>query len=302
MNNTVREIAEGAFAEGIYKKNIHYIYRSNSNLREFQMAKALGGSPGQSSWLIQQVQQKVGIQMQVTKEVSDDLQETDFSSAAKIENVPWMAPAVEVYFEDPLLPTILVMKTTPDMLRQWFPKLEIGLVSEEYITALMQSGKDEGATQLSLQLKPEMYEAFLSDAVTPDMEQGLFSSALTAQDNNTMCYMLHLALKVFAFASIPVYKPIPITRKQMTCGGKPDVKGRPDRPSFRTAYLPKVITNKHTISDGDGREFHGRRGHIRWYQDERYVNKKGTWDFIQPVVDPLTGKYPKGKLIKVRKV
>lgn len=302
MDQLIREVAEQAFHSSEYKKNIAYIYGPGANPQEFIMAKTLGGSPGQSAWVIQQVYRKVGVQMHVTKQVSDDLQESDFSDAATVENVPWMAPVIEVYFEDPLLPTILVMKTTPDMLRKWFPDIEIDLEATEYITALMQSGTGENATQLSLQLKPSMYKAFLTKGETPDMQYGLLSSALSQTDNCTMSYMLHLVLKVFAFASIPVHKPVPITRKQMTHGGKPDVKGRPERPAFRTSYLPKVIVTKVSDHTGEGREFHGRRGHIRWYYDERFVNRKGTWDFIQPVADPVTGKYPTRRLLKVRKV
>lgn len=302
MNNTVKEIAEKAFAEGIYKKNIHYIYRAGANPDEFQMVKTMAGSPGMSSWVIQQSYRIVGTQMHVAKEVSDDLQATDFSNASKIENVPWIAPVVEVYFEDPLLPTILVMKTNPTLLQKWFPQLEVDLEDTEYITALMQEGSDELTSKmLSIQLKPSMYEAFLNNAEVPDMKYGFYSSALSEVDNNVMCYMIHLVLKVFAFSSIPTYKPVSITRKQMNKGGKPDVKGRPFRPAVRTAYLPNVISASISTGTGTEREFHGRRGHIRWYNDDRFVNKKGTWDFIQPVVDPTTGKYPTRTIFKVRK-
>lgn len=304
MNNTVKEIAEKAFAEGIYKKNIHYIYRPGANPDEFQMVKAMAGSPGMSSWIIQQAYRIVGSQMHVSKEVSDDLQATDFSEASKIENVPWIAPVVEVYFEDPSLPTILVMKTHPALLQEWFPQLDVDLESTEYITALMQEGSDELTSKmLSIQLKPSMYDAFLNNAEVPDMQHGYFSSALSEVDNNVMCYMIQLVLKVFAFSSIPAYKPVSITRKQMTKGGKPDVKGRPVRPAFRTSYLPKVISQPVHTDTGTGteREFHGRRGHIRWYSNERFVNKKDTWDFIKPVADPTTGKYPTRTVFKVRK-
>jgi len=302
MNNTIKELSEKAFVEGIYKKNIHYIYRPNADPEEFRMVKTLGGSPGMASWIIQQAYRKVGSQMHVSKEVSDDLQATDFSSASKIENVPWIAPVVEVYFEDPLLPTILVMKSHPTYLQEWFPQLEVNLESTEYISALMQEGSDElKAKMLSIQLKPSMYEAFLSEAEVPDMQHGFFSSALSQLDNSVMCYMLQLVLKVFAFSSIPAYKPVSITRKQMNKGGKPDVKGRPLRPAFRTAYLPKIISPSIHSDTNASREFHGRRGHIRWYNNERFVNKKGTWDFIQPVIDPATGKYPIRTLFKVRK-
>jgi hypothetical protein len=88
----------------------------------------------------------------------------------------------------------------------------------------------------------------------------------------------------------------------MHYGGKPDVKGRPNRPSFRVVYLPSIVRPKAPVqTNGEGKDFRGRRGHIRWYHDERYVNRKGTWDFIQPIKDPKTGKYPEHMVYKVRK-
>lgn len=303
MNSLVREVAEKAFIAGTYKKNIHYTFRKDADPREFAMVKSLAGSPGMCAWMIQQCHHRAGVQMHVSKEVSDDLQATDFSDAAKIENVPWISPVVELYFEDPILPTLLVMKTHPDQIQSWLPQIEVGLEGCEFITGLMQEGSNEMESKfLSVQLKPSMYEDFLQDAVVPDMGSGLLSTGLSEQDNSAMCYMIHLALKVFAFASIPIYKPVPIGRKQMTHGGKPDVKGRPVRPAFRASYLPTVIHKSINVDNsGEFREFRGRRGHIRWYHDERYVYRKDTWDFMQPVRDPHTGKYPPAKTFKVRK-
>jgi hypothetical protein len=114
---------------------------------------------------------------------------------------------------------------------------------------------------------------------------------------------MHLVLKVFAFVSVPTFKPTQIFKKQMHHGGKPDVKGRPNRPSYRVVYLPSIVRPKtgETNGEGKGHDFKGRRGHIRWYHDERYVNRRGTWDFIRPVADPKTGKYPERTVFKVRK-
>lgn len=247
MVNNVIDIALAAFRAGVYKKNIHYIFKEGANPEEFRMAKALAGSPGMANWVIQQAHRIVGVQMQVAKDVSTDLVATDFGDAANIENIPWPAPVVELYFEDPLLPTILLMKSTPDQLRNWFPQLEIGIEEPHYITALMQEGNDpETSTQLSLQLNPSMYESFLMRGEAVEMAVGLFSARLSDQDNFAMAYMLNLALKVFVFASIPEYRAKPITTKDMTrkFGGKPNVQGRPARPTVRLEYLPKVILPK----------------------------------------------------------
>lgn len=303
MRKNIVDTALEAFARGVYKKNIHYVFEKGANPREFAHVKALADSPGMSAWLIQQCQYKAGTQMHVSKQVSDDLMASDFSETSRFEDVPWVSPVVELYFEDPLLPTILLMKSTPEQLQKWFPQIAVDLQAPEYITALMQEGSDMLTGKfLSLQLKPDMYESFLDKGETENMRMGLLSSSLSEQDNFAMAFMLNLAAKVFAFASIPNFKPAAITRKQMKYGGKPDVKGRPQRPAFRVDYLPKVVyAPAHATTEPHQRTFLGRRGFIRWYSAERFVNLKGTWTFIQPVKNPLTGKYPERNLIKVRK-
>lgn len=302
MNPEVQRLAVESLNKGVYKKNIHWLFGPEFDFQEFEIVKRLGGSPGMSTWMVHKIHQKLGVQMQVSKQVSDDLIATDFGVASKVENVPWPAQCVELYFEDPSLPSIVVMKCRPQDIENWVPQLKVGLEDVEYITALMQEGSDiETGKHLSLQIKPSMYQDFLQDATVPAMQTGPLSSTLSSSDNATICYMVHLALKVFAFASIPQYRPAPITRKQMHWGGKAGVKNRPNRTSFKLDYLPKIIHPRATPSQRhEGREFHGRRGHIHWYHSERFVNRKGTWDFIQPVIDPATGKYP-GRVIKVRK-
>ena len=296
----IQPIAFDAFRRRAYSKNIHYVFGPAEDLDEFAKIKVLGGNAGQSSWMIQQCYRKVGVQMQVNREVSGDLMGTDFGNQAKVDNVPWVAPAVEVYFEDPLLPTVLLMKASPSDIMGWLP----GLSTEhwpdhrEFLTVLMQ----QGGMFLSLQLKPEMYDDFLLSGNTLKMETGLLGAELDDQDNASLAFMVNLVLKVFAFSSIAQYKPVAVSRKQMHWGGKSGVCGRPERPSVRTQYLPVVIRPKLATPTGEGtREFYGRRGHLHWYKSARFVHRQGTWDFMQPIVDPHTGKYPERSLLKVRK-
>lgn len=290
------EISE-ALKKGIYKKNIYYTYEPGANANEYEFSRAVGGTPGAVFWQIVQTYYKAGIQMQVSKTVSDDLLDCDFKDA-HIENIPWMAPAIELYFEDPYLPTILVGKITPTELAKLFPHIDITLKAPEYISAAMQSGQGIESSVQTLQLRPEMYKDFLEEGkVAPMVDTGIFSLAATSLDNRMMSYMLHLALKVFAFASIERYKPTLLTRKQMIFGGKPGVHNRPEKKSVRVHYLPKIVyqRNKNAEPSGETREFHGRRRHIRWYHSDRYVNKKGHWDLIEPIADPKTGKFPEPK-------
>lgn len=304
MNPEIFNSAQESFKKGIYQKNIHYIFERGAKADEFAMIKTLAGSPGMSAWMIQQAYYKTGVQLQVQKAVSDDLLFSDFSKVAKIEDIHWPAPVVEVFFEDYALPTILLMKYKPDDLQKLLPQIEIGLKSEEYITGLMQEGSDPiNGKLLSLQLKSDMYNKFLQTGECEEMDTGPMSYPLSATDNCAMSFMLHLALKVFTFASIPVFKPVPIARKQMIYGGKSGIKDRPEKPSFRVQYLPKIITLKKKAEEKVRHiQFKGRRGHIRFFSSEKFVNKKGTWIFVEPLRNPLTKSYPEIKLVKVRKV
>lgn len=303
MKEEIKEIAEKSFQSGIYKKNIHYIFKEDFDIREFQMAGLLSGSPGESSWIIQQAYRKIGSQMQVSKEVSNDLEHTDFGEASQIENINWVSKVIEVYFEDPRLPSILIANLNKKDLNDLFPKLEVGEACHN-ILALMQEGSDElEGKHLNLQLRPGMYNDFLETGDCPAMQGGFFSSPLSQSDNASICYMLHLALKVLVFASIPKFKPNTInSKKEMKIGGKPGVKGRPARPSFKVIYLPKVLSEKPSsfLLNQKNHEFLGRRGFLRHYFHPRFTFKKGTWDFIAPVKNPKTGKYPIS-LYRVRK-
>jgi hypothetical protein len=200
MNPRVKELAEPKIFGGEYTKNIHYMWAHGANSGEFQRVTALGGMPGQTQWVMTQAHYKVGVQMQVSKQVSDDLLASDFGPAAKIENVPWVSPVVELYFEDPKLPTMLVMKTNQKLLSEWFPHLPLEVSAPEYISCLMQEGNHlESAKLLNVQLRPEMYDEFLENGVAPNQRMGIMSVQLDDADNAVSCYMLHLALKVFAF-------------------------------------------------------------------------------------------------------
>lgn len=299
------DLAMKAFADGIYAKNLNYRFSKNADLEEFQFIKKHAGSPGQATWLTQQMYARVGIQYQVQKEVSDEMMETDFSAGSQLEDVPWPAPAIEMYFEDPKLPTIIMMKTSPQYIESTLPGMKVALKEREYLTAVMQEGSDPiNHAALSLQLHPGLYKQFLDTAETVRMEDfGSFSASLNDRDHASISFMLNLAIKVLVFASLPRFKPAPIGRKQMHFGGKPDVKGRPQRPAFRTFYAPNI----RYLSDGPKsqnetgfkREFRGRRGYWVYYKHERYTLRRGTWDYI-PRTEVSGEKVP--TVVKVRKV
>jgi hypothetical protein len=298
MNEEVIKLAEQAIRDQIYKKNISYFFRGTRE--EFDYTKRLAGSAGMSAWMLMVSYQKAGSQLHVSKAVSDDLIASEFSGAASVADVHWPSSVMEIYFEDPLLPTILMMKSQKEQIEQWIPFVEVEATGE-FITAAMQEGSGvEHAQVLSIRLHPSQYNDFLATGTIENMPLATLSHELSPRDNAVLCYMMHLVFKVFAFASIPRFAPVRLSRKEMHFGGKPGVKGRPERPSFRVVYLPRITYPKTEPVTTSAHEFLGRIGHIRWYKAERYVNRKGTWDFIPPVPNPKTGKYPERKHFKVR--
>lgn len=305
-HDEIEEIALRSFRGGVYSKNIEYSFSPNADLRELKMLQQMAGAPGLSAWIIQQAYRKIGSQLHVQKEVSDDLRASDLPQSVRLQDIVWPSRCVEMYFEDPLLPTVLLMKIYPAELGKLFPGMSVNLPAEEYTTALIQEGNGLRGRFLSLQIRPEQYQLFMDEARVNTMRDkgtGLFTHELNEQDHASLCYLLHLCMRVFAFASIPHMRPAPITRKQMHYGGKPDVRGRPNRPAFRALYLPNIKyqfageNERGGSGEGDGthRSFRGRRGHFRFFRSDYFVNKKGGWTLIRPV-PAKDGTYPTRKM------
>jgi hypothetical protein len=73
---------------------------------------------------------------------------------------------------------------------------------------------------------------------------------------------------------------------------------------MRVIYLPEVKREKREAKESQGgkHKFLGRRGVMRYYAHERYVNMQGKWQYIPPVRGP-NGEIPKVlyKVIKPKK-
>ncbi len=197
------------------------------------------------------------------------------------------------------------MKATPNDIEKWFPDLTVGIKEKEYITGLLQEGTGIHAKLLSLQLKPSMYDQFINESETEAMtDLSYLNKSLNEQDNATFAVLTRLAMKVFAFSSIPNLRPQTLSRKDMNWGGKAEVKGRPNRPSFRCVYLPNVRTLEHksqsTTESEHKHEFRGRRGHFRYFYNERFTHMRNRWTYIRPVPGP-DGTIPRIDVMKVRK-
>ncbi len=302
----IEELAWGAFARNVYAKNIDYTFAGPAPknwVAEHDFYKKVGGSPGETAWMLQRAYEFHGQQIHVQKEVSDDLLSSDFAGATLLENIHWPAKVMEVYFEDPRLPTIVLGKIYAAVdIPRWFPGLHSPLTEREFINVYMQEGKMPAPLALSLQLRRDMYQAFMDTGTVPAMDMGPVNHPLNDQDHAAMCFMLHLALKVFAFAATQHGRPQTIGRKQMQHGGKPGVAGRPNRPAARVFYLPNVRAQLAATQqlqaqpEFSGRAFLGRRGFFRFYKHERYTIP---WSYVLPVPGP-DGTIPRRKAV-VRK-
>jgi hypothetical protein len=281
-----------------YAKNISYSF--NGDPREYEIAKRLAGGPGQVVWLMHSVHQKHGMQMQVSKQVSDDLAVTDFHAGTLIENIPMPAKCVEIFFDDPQIPTILMLRCTKDDISVWFPWMEAAWSDGEHLFAIIQEGTPPNGKHHTVHLVGGQLQRFIDGEFNDAMNTGILSAYLSKGDDEEMGKMIKLALKVFIFSSIPQFKPSPITRKMMKAG-KPGVCNRPNRPSVRVQYLPHVYYDGESKAGSGSKAFHGRRGHVRWFSSEYFVNKKGSWSYVRPVADPATGRFPERSIARVRK-
>jgi len=126
---------------------------------------------------------------------------------------------------------------------------------------------------------------------------------LSEVEQTAMSRMALMAFKVLTFASIARFKPQvtldPPTKRQ---GGKPGFMNRPKTKRVIVQYLPRHLDERRqarTEAGGGKHTFRGRRGHLRRYRSERYVNKKGCDEWIYPVPAP-DGSVPK-RVFKVVK-
>lgn len=226
--------------------------------------------------LMEGLHQKRGVQMRVSKEVSDDMLLTDIGDL-QFDDVAWPAQSIELFFEDPTLPTFLVSKCEPEELEKLFG-IEISNKRPGRVMARL----DTERTCLTLNLNRELWGPLFLEGKRLDVSRAL---PLSDVDNQTMNFMLRLAFKVFAYATLPRYVPENVTSITRAMGGKPGFKGRPNRPAKRVVYLPSVHTPREVYERGEptGRQILERRGFFRTYRHARYVNMRGKVQFIAPI-------------------
>lgn len=253
-----------------------------------------------------------GVQMRVTKAVTRDLILSDFSGSVKNSSIAWPARSVEVFFEDDNLPTILLSRYSLRSLMQTLKLHEIVSVFDKQAEADEVVKRNFNSTRLSAVLWKKNYETINGETIVIShniqldgideinyepvilaFNEKLFSDSeffhinLIESDQREYLYSVaSLAFRAFAFASIPAFRPAKVQHKEITKkqGGKAEFMGRPVLPVLRVIYAPSIIHERSaSVKTGKTRQFKGRRGHFHFYKSDRFVNRKGTWDYYPPI-------------------
>ncbi len=256
------------------------------------------------------VQMQEGSQMWVSKEVSDDLMVSEINPEdICFRELEWPSRRLEVYFQDPAIPTFLAhqfnnleQKAAVERLLKQSVTLEadahIGDASLIHIQA-----EDGEGSMLSLTYKPEAVDAFAGGedlAAAPHLH-GL-SGAMSLDEAAELRRLTVLFYKLLLFAGSEGHEiRRTMAKPTRTEGGKPGFKNRPAMERLILEYLPYHRERKkaEAVEAKKSHAFNGRRGHFRVYRSERYKAVLGTRQFIFPVPGP-DGTVPRKKFV-VRK-
>lgn len=298
-----REDVIAAMRSGKYARDVTWL--RNLTIEGLNIGYRDEGDAFTTTAFTHMVYEKRGVQVRVQKEVSDDMLLSDLGDV-KFGEIPWPAAGVEMFFEDPTLPTVVLAKTSAAELERMLPGLEIkappGMtqeqVREERVMLAMQSA--EGVC-LTFNLLQSVWDLTVNEGAMLNFDKAV---ALEADEHAVMKEMLRLALKVFAYASLPHYQPEPVREITKKMGGKPGFKERPARPALRVIYAPNLHTpreagsGEHEVT-GKTHRFLGRRGYFRTYRHERYREMRGKRVYIGPIKVAVA---PPPTTIVVRKI
>jgi hypothetical protein len=304
-----------------FVKDITYppadVYKDPQRLAEFMQIIFDGRDAGAYTRMsILMLQARFGAQMWVTKDVSDDLQAADLNpDDIKFEEIEWPAKRLEVFFEDPSIPSFLAALFTNEEQRQDLGRaingeadiVTIALDQVQMDKPLIHiQAEDEEASMVSLTYTPEDVDKFAAGDDLPENDErpsSGWSVNMSHDEEADLRQLTVLLFKVLLLASSEGHsirrtrdKP---TRKQ---GGKPGFKNRPATDRLIVEYLPRHFVERRQAAEEEGNthKFNGRRGHWRRFRSEKFVNMKGKKKFIYPIPGP-DGTVPRKKFV-VRKV
>jgi hypothetical protein len=254
-----------------------------------------------------------GAQLWVSKEVSDDLQASDIDPAEiKFDEVEWPHHRLEVYFQDPAIPTLLVSSFTNAEQHALVEKMvgvAIPIPDDDHTTSYLhkrlmhvQAQDREGNAASLTYTRPDV-DKFLSGEVLPTFEDQVYiagvSAPLNQDETSDLRRFVLLFYKVLVLAGSDGHSTRRTREKPTRAeGGKPGFKNRPSHERLIVEYLPRhrVERRKDAEAQGKKHQFLGRRGHWRKFHSDYFKNVQNTRKFIYPIAGP-DGKPPKRKFI-----
>jgi hypothetical protein len=243
-----------------------------------------------------------GSQLVVQESLSRDLEVSGLMK--DVSKVVWPAPAIQMVFEDPSLPSVFLSRSEngvyytvgyPWKERHWwrcefFEFAGWELFSNTRDNGFIQSYPfDEGCCNQAFEHKAFKSYYDQDDPHGDDDSDGCLPDGYIKMTEDTGSYVAALAMKVLAYASIPQHAPLALkTRNEKKVAGI-HPRQQTDRPALLIRSLPRIIRDTPTEDSnptGKTHRFFGRAGHLRFYESDRFKNMKGQWQWMPPIPPP----------------
>jgi hypothetical protein len=268
----------------IYGRDISYIPKDVPiNDNTLATMTDIAGPVGTISCIAQAFFRSHGMQLRVDKAVSDDLNASD-SRGIYPKDVAWPSKAVEFVYEDPAIPSILLLWLSRTETLARFGNLER---AADYDYRLIALAETTTGVQMTVNLWGDALVESLDNDTNIPLPAGPAGTtvSLSDEESNTLLAMTRLALKVLAYTSLDRFEYVPVETVTRRMGSKVGYKGRPPISVRRVTYMPSIHSPRpenETAAPGT-RRFMGRRGYFRFFRHERYVHMKGRFIYVPPI-------------------
>jgi len=283
----------------------------NADVELVRSVNEVFGYPALIAVIQESVHLRFGTQWRIEKSLSDDLILSDLHHL-DFDDIPIPFHSIEFFFEDPELPSALLTRCSADdvqrALRSDMPVLE----KDDYLMFSLQ--ELDKATKaplcLAFNLKRDMWDVVVNTDFTPNIG----GTPLDSIENTATKEMLHLCLKICAYAALPQFRFHEVTKITRKEGGKPGFLGRPKRPAQKISYLPVIHSSRErdgSLSNDESpsperkkRTYRGHRGYFMYFKHPRYKKMRFKRIFVPPDRPdmPDNGKTTKTYLIRKPRV
>jgi hypothetical protein len=275
-----------------------------------------------------------GCRMVVDRAVSDMMRVTPLKDVG-FEDIVWPAESVELYFEDPSLPTCLMAKVSLETTTRLSTKLGVPLA----VTF------GEGATHLMLSYDGHDHVAPVRAEYTLHISNSEFARILGTKDHRKITdykptslsrvevdgreqipptfreplavesermeqhHLLRLAFRCLAYACIPQAAVMTSPARRSPYGSNAGVCGRPmtKKPMVHVRMLPTLLrpaTGGRAPAAGEPASYsvipHDRRSHLRVLRHDRWKQRKG--EVVLVPAAKIHGGSEQAPVYRVRKV